>query len=29
MSYFISEAANDLRDLLVPDLAAQSEKAKL
>lgn len=29
MSYYLSEAANDLRDLLMPDLAAQAEKAKL
>ena len=29
MSYFLSEAANELRDLLMPDLAAQAEKAKL
>lgn len=29
MSYYLSEAANDLRDLLMPDLAAEAEKAKL
>lgn len=29
MSYYLSEAANDLRNLLMPDLAAQAEKAKL
>ncbi|EYE97730.1 carnitine O-acetyltransferase CAT2 [Aspergillus ruber CBS 135680] len=29
MSYYLNEAANDLRDLLMPDLAAQAEKAKL
>ncbi|KAJ5671009.1 Carnitine O-acetyltransferase [Penicillium longicatenatum] len=29
MSYFLNEAASELRDVLVPDLAAQSEKAKL
>lgn len=29
MSYYLSEAANDLRDVLMPDLAAQAEKAKL
>jgi len=29
MSYYLNEAANDLRDLLMPDLAAQPEKAKL
>ncbi|PYH42860.1 carnitine O-acetyltransferase CAT2 [Aspergillus saccharolyticus JOP 1030-1] len=29
MSYFLNEAASDLRDVLMPDLAAQSEKAKL
>ncbi|KAJ5281790.1 Carnitine O-acetyltransferase [Penicillium angulare] len=29
MSYFLSEAASELRDVLMPDLAAQSEKAKL
>ncbi|KAJ5914911.1 Carnitine O-acetyltransferase [Penicillium tannophilum] len=29
MSYFLNEAANELRDVLMPDLAAQPEKAKL
>jgi carnitine O-acetyltransferase len=29
MSYFLNEAASELRDLLMPDLAAQAEKAKL
>ncbi|KAJ5718780.1 Carnitine O-acetyltransferase [Penicillium malachiteum] len=29
MSYFLNEAASELRDVLMPDLAAQSEKAKL
>ncbi|KAJ5784313.1 Carnitine O-acetyltransferase [Penicillium pulvis] len=29
MSYFLNEAATELRDVLMPDLAAQSEKAKL
>ena len=29
MSYYLNEAANEMRDLLMPDLAAQSEKAKL
>lgn len=29
MSYYISQAALELRDLLLPDLLAQSEKAKL
>lgn len=29
MSYYINEAANELRDVLMPDLAAQPEKAKL
>ena len=29
MSYYLNEAASELRDLLMPDLAAQSEKAKL
>ncbi|KAJ5081856.1 Carnitine O-acetyltransferase [Penicillium alfredii] len=29
MSYFLNEAATELRDLLMPDLAAQVEKAKL
>lgn len=29
MSYYLNEAANDLRELLMPDLAAQAEKAKL
>ncbi|KOC13145.1 carnitine acetyl transferase [Aspergillus flavus AF70] len=29
MSYYLNEAASDLRDLLMPDLAAQTEKAKL
>ncbi|KAJ6108641.1 Carnitine O-acetyltransferase [Penicillium sp. IBT 18751x] len=29
MSYYLNEAANELRDVLMPDLAAQPEKAKL
>lgn len=29
MSYYVNEAANEVRDLLMPDLAAQAEKAKL
>ncbi|KAG2012392.1 hypothetical protein GB937_007222 [Aspergillus fischeri] len=29
MSYYLNEAATDLRDLLMPDLLAESEKAKL
>ncbi|KAJ6086243.1 Carnitine O-acetyltransferase [Penicillium sp. IBT 16267x] len=29
MSYFLNEAATELRDVLMPDLAAQPEKAKL
>ncbi|KAK2758320.1 Carnitine O-acetyltransferase mitochondrial [Arachnomyces sp. PD_36] len=29
MSFYINEAANEIRDLLMPDLIAQSEKAKL
>lgn len=29
MSHYINEAASELRDLLMPDLVAQSEKAKL
>ncbi|KAF9893701.1 hypothetical protein FE257_009869 [Aspergillus nanangensis] len=29
MSFYLNEAATDLRDLLMPDLAAQSEKAKM
>lgn len=29
MSYYLNEAANDLREMLMPDLAAQAEKAKL
>lgn len=29
MSYYLNEAASDLRDMLMPDLAAQSEKAKM
>lgn len=29
MSFYINEAANEVRDLLMPDLLAQSEKAKL
>lgn len=29
MSHFLSEAANEMRDMLMPDLAAQAEKAKL
>lgn len=29
MSYYLNEAANEVRDLLMPDLAAQAEKAKL
>jgi carnitine O-acetyltransferase len=29
MSYFLNEAATEMRDLLMPDLAAQAEKAKL
>ncbi|CAL5869866.1 uncharacterized protein PFLUO_LOCUS4097 [Penicillium psychrofluorescens] len=29
MSHFLNEAASELRDLLMPDLAAQPEKAKL
>ncbi|KAL3489849.1 acyltransferase ChoActase/COT/CPT [Aspergillus germanicus] len=29
MSYYINEAAGDIRDMLMPDLAAEPEKAKL
>jgi carnitine O-acetyltransferase len=29
MSYFLNEAATEMRDLLMPDLATQAEKAKL
>ncbi|KAJ5907376.1 hypothetical protein N7495_000058 [Penicillium taxi] len=29
MSYYLNEAASELRDVLMPDLAAQPEKAKL
>lgn len=29
MSYYLNEAASDMRDMLMPDLAAQSEKAKM
>jgi len=29
MSYYLNEAACELRDVLMPDLAAQPEKAKL
>lgn len=29
MSYYLNEAANELRDVIMPELAAQSEKAKL
>lgn len=29
MSYYISQAALELRDVLLPDLAAQPEKPKL
>jgi carnitine O-acetyltransferase len=29
MSYYLNEAATDLRDMLMPDLAAQAEKAKM
>lgn len=29
MSYYLNEAASEVRDVLMPDLAAQSEKAKL
>jgi carnitine O-acetyltransferase len=29
MSHFLSEAATELRDLLMPDLVAQAEKPKL
>lgn len=29
MSYFLNEAASELRDVLLPDLAAQPEKSKL
>lgn len=29
MSFYLNEAAIELRDLLMPDLLAQNEKAKL
>lgn len=29
MSHFLNEAASEVRDLLMPDLVAQAEKAKL
>lgn len=29
MSYYLNEAASDMRDMLMPDLAAQAEKAKM
>jgi carnitine O-acetyltransferase len=29
MSHYLSEAATELRDLLMPDLVAQPEKPKL
>lgn len=29
MSYYLNEAATELRDVLLPDLAAQPEKPKL
>jgi carnitine O-acetyltransferase len=29
MSHYLNEAATELRDLLMPDLAAQAEKPKL
>jgi carnitine O-acetyltransferase len=29
MSHYLNEAASELRDVLMPDLAAQAEKAKL
>ncbi|CAG7992700.1 unnamed protein product [Penicillium salamii] len=29
ISHYLNEAASELRDLLMPDLAAQSEKPKL
>jgi carnitine O-acetyltransferase len=29
MSYYLNEAASDMRDMLMPDLLAESEKAKL
>lgn len=29
MSHYLNEAASELRDVLMPDLLAQSEKAKL
>jgi carnitine O-acetyltransferase len=29
MSHFINEAASEMRDVLMPDLAAAPEKAKL
>jgi carnitine O-acetyltransferase len=29
MSHYLNEAASELRDLLMPDLAAQPEKPKL
>lgn len=29
MSFFLNEAACEMRDLLMPDLIAQPEKAKL
>lgn len=29
MSYYINEAATEMKELLMPDLAAQPEKAKL
>jgi carnitine O-acetyltransferase len=29
MSHYLNEAATELRDVLMPDLAAQPEKAKL
>jgi carnitine O-acetyltransferase len=29
MSHYLNEAATELRDVLLPDLAAQPEKSKL
>lgn len=29
MSHYLNEAAGDIRDMLMPDLAAEAEKAKL
>lgn len=29
MSHYLNEAASELRDVLMPDLLAQAEKAKL